>query len=1106
MGENRAKIELSQSLHGWMLEADCGQWPQLTVSELAAQGEVLSFLPPEKSGPWREGRAALLVKRGELRRVFPLSVGPEGRLSAGLAQMEELIRSEKDKSAEVFLTAEGEDGAPMGWQLYGASLLGQTAQERPSRSSMLMRQFRRHLQPVARKTVNGAALCAQPYLQLNTGKLLIQFTTAERAGRMAGERWTQSREEYHGGERFQLSVVLTADAASFFLRGAVESLLKQEWDFREHIQLLLCDFHTEEATSALCTEYRDKYPENIRLLDVSGCTAARAKNLGMAQAEGKYLVFLSARHCFSADACGAMYDFAEQNYQSADVFVLPTTFNGAQIKEYWRNTWCSVPRVANLAETPGYAQCCTLAASFLKRETAQNYRFEAAEAEGGDTLFLLKLLLEKQAIGINDRGRSIYVCDNKEKEPKAWDYAKDPAWYDRYFDNLPGGILDHCQETLGWTPRFVPCYLDTELMWRFRQKELPPECAGRETDYEVRLRAALNLLDDQDILAARKQMTPFELVQIFTLKYGQAPSVDYRWHDAVLRTQGTVIESLGMVPVNVDFMELQDGYFSMEGYIPLPPIVDPEQVSVWLKAGSQWLPCTRPPRVLDNQNFLGTLLQYVTFYGEVPLTGEMMDKKIVLFYAVDGHLIRCRYLSMKKGCPLNSFWDNPYYYKDGVVLTREHSALMLHRCNGIQQRMEYEKAFMAEVREVVGRLPSYHALGGVDVAAVARLRERAIRYKMNPRRREIWLVSDRINRGDDNGEVFFKYMQKQQKKWGRKVYFVIEKDCEDYNRIRRFGPVLSTLSEEHKYNHLIADWVISSQANDPVLRPFGQETLLYQDLCHDYKFVFLQHGVTKDDISGWLNRYNRKMEGFVVNTRPEYQSIFDYNYYQPQENVWLTGMPRFDALYHDEKNYITIMPTWRKTLTKGMDPVTSVWLVVDDFESSDYYRFYNGLLNSPKLLDRAEELGYTLCFKPHPNTLSALDRFHRDPRVVFFEGSKSYRDIYAQSNLIVTDYSSAVFDFALLDKPVIYAQFDVADFFSGGHSYVEGYFDYPRDGFGEVEYTLEGTIDRIIEYMERDCKLKPQYEERIRQTFAFHDRNNCQRVYEKIMEHSDKKR
>ncbi|MCD8146548.1 MAG: bifunctional glycosyltransferase family 2 protein/CDP-glycerol:glycerophosphate glycerophosphotransferase [Clostridiales bacterium] len=1068
------------------------------------QDEILSFLPLEDSGPWREGQTALLVKRGAKRLVFPVQIGMDKRLSVDLSQVEELIQSEKDKSAGVFLAAAGDNGSPVAWQLYGASLLGQAPQERPDQPSMLMRQICRHTQPVARKTVNGAQLCAQPYLQLNTGKLLIQFTTAERAERMAGERWTQSREEYHGGERYQLSVVLTADAETFSLRGVVESLLNQDWDFKKHIQLILCDFHTDEAVSALCAEYRDKYPENIQLLDVSGCSVAQAKNLGMAQAEGKYLVFLSAHHRFSADACGQMYDFAEQNYQSTDVFVLPTVFSGAQIKEYWRNVWCNVPQVVNLEEKPGYAQC-TLAASFLKRELAQKYRFEAEEAEGGDTLFLLKLLLQKRTIGVNDRGRSIYDCDNKEKEPKAWDYAGDPAWYDRYFDNLPGGILAYCQETLGWIPCFVPRYLVTELMWRFRQKELPPELAGQEADYEACLRAALNRLDDRDILAAQKLLTPFELVQIFTLKYGQAPSIEYRWHDAVLRTNGTAIAFLGMNPVNVDFMELQDGHFSMEGYIPLPPTVDPERVSVWLQAGSQWLPCTRPPRALDNQNFLGTLFRYVTFYGEVPLTGEMMDKNIILFYAIDGHLIRCRYLSMKKGCPLNSFWNSPYYYKDGIVLTREHSALILHRCKGIQQRMEYEKSFMAEVREVVSHLPPYHQLAGMDVEAVARLREKAIRYKMNPRRREVWLVSDRINRGDDNGEVFFKYMQTEQKKWGRKVYFVIEKDCEDYSRIRKIGPLLSTLSEEHKYNHLIADWVISSQANDPVLRPFGQETLLYQDLCHDYKFVFLQHGVTKDDISGWLNRYNRKMEGFVVNTRPEYQSIFDYNYYHPADKVWLTGMPRFDALYHDEKRYITIMPTWRKTLTKGMDPVTSVWLAVDNFESSDYYQFYNGLLNSPRLLDRAEELGYTICLKPHPNTLSVLDRFQRDERVIFFEGSKSYRDIYAQSNLIVTDYSSAVFDFALLDKPVIYAQFDVADFFSGGHSYVEGYFDYPRDGFGEVEYTLEGTIDRIIEYMERGCKLKPLYEERIQHTFAFHDKHNCQRVYEKIVEHSDKK-
>lgn len=65
-----------------------------------------------------------------------------------------------------------------------------------------------------------------------------------------------------------------------------------------------------------------------------------------------------------------------------------------------------------------------------------------------------------------------------------------------------------------------------------------------------------------------------------------------------------------------------------------------------------------------------------------------------------------------------------------------------------------------------------------------------------------------------------------------------------------------------------------------------------------------------------------------------------------------------------------------------------------------------------------------------------------------------------------------------------------------------GYFDYERDGFGEVEYDLDSTVDRIIEYMASDCQLKEKYRKRIDNFFVFHDKNNCQRVYEKIMENA----
>ncbi len=111
-----------------------------------------------------------------------------------------------------------------------------------------------------------------------------------------------------------------------------------------------------------------------------------------------------------------------------------------------------------------------------------------------------------------------------------------------------------------------------------------------------------------------------------------------------------------------------------------------------------------------------------------------------------------------------------------------------------------------------------------------------------------------------------------------------------------------------------------------------------------------------------------------------------------------------------------------------------------------------------------------------------------------------YRDVFAESRLVVTDYSSAVFDFAYLRKPVIYSQFDGQKIFSGGHSYTKGYFDYQLDGLGEVTFDLDTTIDLILEYVRNGCQLKELYRQRIDNFFAFNDTNNCKRVMEKILE------
>ena len=471
------------------------------------------------------------------------------------------------------------------------------------------------------------------------------------------------------------------------------------------------------------------------------------------------------------------------------------------------------------------------------------------------------------------------------------------------------------------------------------------------------------------------------------------------------------------------------------------------------------------------------------FFCKIPLS-ERNTIRINVIRAGQ-HLIVSNIYSAKF-FPVCSTYKNAYYadghwkstfYDDGIRIVKTNSF----------DKLKSEAAFLREL---------WHTGGLRERKAVfARI---AYRFLKAFKRKPIWIISDRADRAGDNGEAFFEYVRREHSKTIKAV-FAIRKDSPDYDRIKSIGPVVEAISLRHKFLYLLSDCSISSQAN-PIINPFLRCSNCYRDiLCHINR-IFLQHGVTKDDQSGWLNRYSRELRGFVTAGVPEYESIVSGAYGYPASAIWLTGFPRFDSLYLKNRKIITFMPTWRKYLMSDLDVKTGIRELYSDFQSSPFYRFYDNLMNHDTLLQEANRLGYRLQFLPHPLLQPYLDLFHTNSQVKLLGVSTKYRDVYAESALVITDYSSAVFDFAYLRKPVIYCQFDADTFFSGAHTYTKGYFDYERDGFGEVEYDVESTVDRIVEYMKNGCRLKDKYRERIDNFFAFNDKDNCRRVYEKIID------
>ncbi len=546
--------------------------------------------------------------------------------------------------------------------------------------------------------------------------------------------------------------------------------------------------------------------------------------------------------------------------------------------------------------------------------------------------------------------------------------------------------------------------------------------------------------------------------------------------------------SLSRHNFRLHFIEIKKNTLYLEG-VSASPLMD-KPCEVFVRVNQNVYPMDLKPHDSSIYWLDKKISDSSIFSRKIKLNPGEKQYDISFFMQYGDQVVEKTWIQFGKYAPIEGTLEGSYYYRDGWLL----------ECDGAASCLKLKKSSPAEQKQKEKQFQSMLMKRPEVAARKAALVRKAYFAQQKTDKRQVWLISDRTNRGDDNGEAFFRYVMEQKDRLKDKdIYFVLEKGSSGYEELKKIGKVVSPMSWKHKMLHLRSSYVISSQGNDPVVNPFHRKHIYYKDLLCDMRFVFLQHGITKDNQSAWLNKYNRNIYGLITTTREEYDSMLEYDYYYTSDRIWLTGMPRYDLLYHDEKKYITIMPTWRKSLMSGTDVETGIWQLKEGFEESSYLKFYNALLNHEGLIEEAGKLGYKICFMPHPNIAPYVSYFTKHPEVEFFDATKSYRQVFAEADMMLTDYSSVAFDFAYLRKPIVYSQFDYKEFFSGSHSYTEGYFDYERDGFGEITHDLQSTVDIIIDYMRNGCALKPMYRERIDATFAFSGEKCSEHVLKKIL-------
>lgn len=372
--------------------------------------------------------------------------------------------------------------------------------------------------------------------------------------------------------------------------------------------------------------------------------------------------------------------------------------------------------------------------------------------------------------------------------------------------------------------------------------------------------------------------------------------------------------------------------------------------------------------------------------------------------------------------------------------------------------------------------------------------EYAVWRRRNPGR--VWLFSDKLANPIDNAYAVAAALVSRPEFKREKVSAWYLVDGKHSLRVRpeagirtvRFG------SRLHRFLHLAAEANVTSEGGYNPFRPADP----FKDLLAWQIRVFTDHGVIHHDLSAL---YGRDFNGFnlVLSGAPrERADIAGGLWGYDNDEVALTGLPRWDVRESAPAGKIYFGFTWRNNLVDGVESTTRERSYGERFRRSAFLARLRELMSDGRLHDAAATAGCRLVFLPHPLLRPVLSEFGLPDWVETVPEDKPYEEIYRDASMLVTDYSSVAMDMAYLGRPVVYWQFDRDEFYAT-QGYTPSFWSWEDDGFGPVTITLDETVDAIVSCIRSGFAREPEYERRAREFFVPRDKENGARACRAIL-------
>lgn len=857
-----------------------------------------------------------------------------------------------------------------------------------------------------------------------------------------------------------ITVVVPVTGRAEEAEACAESLSAQTVAPEKFEVLFVCDGADSEALT-LCRKICEE-KSGFTLIERENIGITAARNIGIAEAKGKYITFVDPQDKISPNTLEKLTEFFEQNGGEVDLaaYKLIPQVRGASKKSPYQYDIISSDGVYDLNDGENIYFYLSSTNFAVKNCGENTVRFDEATCVGSEVVFFyLENVKAKQKVGFVG-GCEYYKSAENARLDRACDasiYAEDIA---------------NCWENrLNGAPCFVAACFAEEMFRRLeRDVLLPYYLEGEEYDNQVQRLRNLLLQIDNDIILNCPTHNRANKYYLLGLKYGGELTAEFGKKIKLMHGDECLFES-AEVELNFTKIKPKNGRVEVCGYIASPVFDYAEKPKLLLrvKGGSEPLEIRECSYCYDDAKVKNN-----TAWGFRKIFD--IDKKLSFSFAVE---IADKCYPVKFDCKqwvaFNS--QRNEFVLNGVSLKLSESCVVLKKATKKQEkkyRLSALKKYLKTDKKVFA--------------------VRLLNYFMPNKR--IWLYHDCKGIGKDN--AYYQFIHDFDKNDGIERYYVVNGSVDAVREMftnQQQKHLLTFRSSKHKLMYLKAEKIITAFIENENYLPFYADAYPHYNDLFGGEVYYLQHGVLHAHLP-WKYSYDRlDISGEVVSTDYEVKN-FTENYFFPQEALIKSKMPRYDRVdtSAEKKKIILFAPSWRKYLISHKGE--GGWLAeTKKFLNSSLYKETQAFLQSDELANLLEENDWTLEFKPHPIFAVYKDCFElKNPRIQFAEE----RDI-AEYSIFITDYSSFVFDFVYLRRAIIYFMPDLMQFRAGMNDYRE--LDIPfENGFGELTQNGAQLCEAIKKIFENSGEAIAPYDERCEGFFFDKEKNSCDKIYNALIE------